>query len=1117
MGDRVSNAVTETVSVLMTDLVGSTAMAGRVGPEAAERLRQEHFGLLRGALGRSGGREVKNLGDGLMVVFQSASKALECAVEMQQAVEVRNRRAEQRLGVRIGVSLGEATREDGDYFGEPVVESARLCASAEGGQIVVNAVVRQIAGTREALSFGSMGGLELKGISEPVQAYELRWEPLLATGIALPERLRELPATGYVGREDERARLAELWTRARDGPLRLALISGEAGVGKTRLATHLALQARGEGATVLYGRCDEDLGVPYQPWAQALGHLVNEARRPILDGHVERYGSNLALLVPGLGDRLPDLPAARQGDPETERFLLYAAAAGLLEDAGEEEPVLLILDDLQWADRPTLSLLRHVLASSASMRVMIVAVYRGSDLSRDHPLTALLADLHREHGGDRIKLTGLESADVLALIEALAGHELDERGRELAREITRETAGNPFFAGELIRHLTESGTIVHEQGERWRVVGEVAELGLPQSVREVTGRRVERLGPDARTALSVAAVIGRDFDLSLLLQVVDLPETQLLDLLDDAVAASLLQESSGQAGRFTFTHALVEHTLCADLGRTRRALLHRKIAQALEQQCGDQPGERLGELAAHWAASVGGVDSAKAAHYARRAGERALQQLAPDEAVRWYRQALDLHQQDQDGDHRERCELLLGLGEAQRQIGDPQSRGTLLNAAELASEVGDTDRLCRAVLANGRGWTRFGALDSERVHALETAERALARDDPRRAQVLAVLAGELHHAVEPERCRALAGEAIAIARAAADPAALAHTLNSTLWTIWVPATLPERQLLVEELLELAPSVDDPRLSFWAATRSAMIGLETGERSRIESGLIAMRSLSSAVAQPSLAYMLLLLEFGLALIDGDLQASRERAVEAHELGAAAGEPGAAMTFTAHLFHIDHLEGRSCEYVDGTLRLKGGSDGHAGWRAGTALALIEDDRSDEARERALVEDFSNIPLDQSWLASIFAWAEICSRLHLVERADELYRLLTPFSGRFSTQAGVMYGSIDVALGALAATLGRHDEAERHFAAAGEIEERLGAPLLLAHTQASWARALVDRGRPEDCDRVGSMLEWAEQSAVRLNAQGIVRQIAECRAAMASERSCSHLDIAVPDVRG
>ena len=543
-----------------------------------------------------------------------------------------------------------------------------------------------------------------------------------------------------------------------------------------------------------------------------------EASRAILDAHVARHGGNLARLVPVLGERVPDLAVAREGDPETERYLLYAAVASLLEDAGGQEPVLLILDDLQWADQPTLSLLRHVLSSSASSRLMIVAVYRESDLSRDHPLTALLADLHRDHGGDRIKLSGLESADVLALIEALAGHELDQKGRELASEITRETAGNPFFAGELIRHLIESGAVVQEQGERWRVVGDVAALGLPQSVREVTGRRVDRLGPNARLALSVAAVIGRDFDLSLLTRAVDLPETQLLDLLDDAVAASLLQESSERAGRFTFTHALVEHTLCADLGRTRRALLHRKIAQALEEQCGDQPGERLGELAGHWAAAVGGSDAAKAVHYAGRAGERALQQLAPDEAARWYRQALELQQQAQGGDSHERCELLIGLGEAERQIGDAGSRQTLLDAAQLAEAIGDTDRLCRAVLANGRGWTRFGALDAERVHALETAERALAQDDPRRAQVLAVLAGELHHDVEPERCRVLAEEAVAVARAAGDPAALAHTLNSTIWTIWVPATLPERKVLVEELLELALSVDDPRLSFWAATQ-----------------------------------------------------------------------------------------------------------------------------------------------------------------------------------------------------------------------------------------------------------------------------------------------------------
>ena len=190
-----------------------------------------------------------------------------------------------------------------------------------------------------AISFQSLGGLELKGISEPVAAFELEWEPAAGGRIALPERLRELPATGYVGREAERGRLMELWGQAREGSLRLALIGGEAGVGKTRLSTHLALDAHGEGATVLYGRCDEDLGVPYQPWAQVLGYLVKEAPQPVLDGHVERFGGDLARLVPGLGDRLSELPAPRQSDPETERYLLYAAVAGLLEGAGEQEPV----------------------------------------------------------------------------------------------------------------------------------------------------------------------------------------------------------------------------------------------------------------------------------------------------------------------------------------------------------------------------------------------------------------------------------------------------------------------------------------------------------------------------------------------------------------------------------------------------------------------------------------------------------------------------------------------------------------------------------------------------------------------------------------------------------
>jgi class 3 adenylate cyclase/tetratricopeptide (TPR) repeat protein len=1097
----VSSQATETVSVLMTDLVGSTAMADRVGPAMAEALRAEHFGLLRGALEQAGGREVKNLGDGLMVVFASASQALTGGVAMQQAVEARNRRAQEQLGVRIGVSLGDTTVEEGDHFGEPVVEASRLCAAAQGGQIVVSDLVRQIGGTRDGYSFRSLGGLELKGLAEPVQAFELEWEPLLLTGIALPERLRELPASGYVGRAAERERLSELWGEACGGSLRLALISGEAGVGKTRLSTHLALQAHGEGRTVLYGRCDEDLGVPYQPWAQALGHFVKEAPRAILDAHVERYGGDLARLVPALGDRVSELASPRESDPETERYLLYAAAAGLLEGAGEQEPLLLILDDLQWADGPTLSLLRHVTAG-ASMRVMVVGTYRDSDLSRDHPLTALLADLHREQGVERLKLTGLQAEDVLALIEALAGQEMDEDGRALAREITRETAGNPFFAGELLRHLAESGVTVQQDGGRWHLVGDVAEMGLPQSVREVVGRRVERLGSDARTALSAAAVIGRDFDFDLLLAVLELSEARLLDLLEEAVAASLLQEISERAGRFTFTHALVEHTLYEDLGRTRRARLHHRIAVALEEQCGDEPGERLGELAAHWAAAVVSVDTAKALHYARLAAEHALAQLAPDEAARWYRQALELYDQAPGGDLRERCEMLIGLGEAQRQTGNPEFRQTLLDAAHLAQELSDTDRLCRAVLANSRGWiSQFGAVDSERVQALEAAAPALPDGDPRRAQVLALLALELHYGREPSRCRRLAAEAIEIARAAGDPAALAQTLAHACRAIEVPDTLQERQRLNDELVELTQRLDDPKLSLGAAAGRVLVGMEAGDRSRVESGLTTVRALAASVPEPLIAWTRLLEESLFALIQGDLRASEQWATQAYEAGTASGQPDAVMIFGAQLSSVRSWQGRFGELVEQIVQFAGEPDSIQAWRASAALTLVESGREDEARELALAEDFQSAPWDQTWSTAMVIWALACSRLRVVDRAGELYELLAPYSGQLAASDTYVLGSIAWALGTLASTLERYEEAERHFAAAAEIETRLGAALLLARTHVGWASALIARGRPEDLERAQPMLEQAEDTAGRSGAESITREIAECRAALAA----------------
>lgn len=1094
---------TETVTVLITDLVGSTEIEERIGPAAAREVRAEHFGVLRGAIERTGGSEVKGLGDGVMVVFRGAAQALECASLMQRMMDARNRRSEPRLELRVGLSLGEATLEDDDFYGAPVIEASRLCARAEGGEILLNELVRRLAGSHGDYSFRARGALELKGLTEPLETVELLWEAAPADRVALPDRLRELPPTGYVGRVGEREQLTELWAHARGGSRRLALIAGEAGVGKTRLSTNLALGSYEQGAIVLYGRCDEDLGVPYQPWAQALEHLVREAPRSLLDRHVQQHGGILARLVPALPLRVPDLPAQRDTDPETERFLLYAAAVSLLEEAGDDEPVLAILDDLHWADAPTLSLLGHLARADTSMRLLIVGTYRDSDLSQEHPLTGLLADLHREPGVARIKLTGLGSAEVTALMEAVAGHELDEGGRALAAEITRETAGNPFFAVELLRHLTESGALTRTDVGRW-VVGDLSDLGLPQSVREVIGRRVLRLGPDARTALSAAAVIGRDFELELLRAVVDLPESRLLDLLQAAVSGSLLRENRDRPGSFTFTHALVEHTLSEDLGLTRRALLHRRIAEALEELCGEDPGERLGEIAAHWTAAVA-TDTAKATHYAQLAGERALEQLAPGEAARWYRQALELADRGARGDGAERCELLIGLGEAQRQTGDAAFRETLLQAGNLAQELEDADRLYRAVLANSRGWfsAMEGVVDAERVQALEACAALLAEADPRRPRVLALLASELQYADEPERCRELATEAVALAEAAGRPDDLAHTLIDAFMGIWAPDTLRARGAMSTRLAELARDLDNPRVSSGSAVRRMIVGLEAGDRGQVETGLQALRTQAALVPEPSLAWQHMLYESGWACLTGELAAAERLGAQAFEMGRASGQPDAAAAYGLHLVHLRYLQGRVSELLEQTVRLARRPETHWLYRATGALVLLEAGREEDARELALAEDLRNAVWDWHWPCTMFIWADVCRRLELTGRSEELYELMLPFSTQLAAAGVSVWGSIAWALGVLATAMGRPELAEGHFGAAAEIDERMGAPLLLARSRTGLARALIARGDPGDAARVERLLEEAEGFALALGGGLIAREVAMCRGQLGALR--------------
>jgi class 3 adenylate cyclase/tetratricopeptide (TPR) repeat protein len=1059
-------AQTETVTVMITDLVGSTGLESRIGPGAADELRAEHFGLIRSALGEKGGREVKNTGDGLMVAFDSAADAVACAVAVQQRLERRNRNAAEQLLVKVGLSSGDASVQGDDYFGMPVVEAARLCEAARGGQVLAKELVAHLAAGRGG-EFSAVGPLELKGLPEPLATVEVSWRSSEERS-PLPLRLQELPPGGFVGREQEKAKLSELFGAASSGERRLALLSGEPGIGKTRLATHTALEERSSAdALVLYGRCDEELAIPYGAWVEALSHLVEHAPEALLRIHAERHGGELQRIVPQLKDRLPDLPDPRKTDPDTERYLLWGAVVGLLVEASSREPVILILDDLHWADKPTLLLLKHLLKEGQGAYLLIIATYRESDLHRSHPLAELLADLPRIGGVERLALPGLSQEEIVQIMERAGGHELDQGLTALSRELHRETDGNPFYTGELLRHLLETGTIYQQDGGRFTVKGELSGLGLPQSVREVLGRRVERLGEQTCTLLSLAAVIGREFDLELLAAVSGADEDQVLERLEEAVYASVLSESA-TSGRFYFAHALINHTLYEDLGQTRRARTHRRIAEALEAQLGEDPGARVGELAHHWAQATSAVDLSKAVTYARMAGERALSELAPDEAVRWFSQAVELA-----GDRvepTERCELLIGLGEAQRQSGEAAFRETLLQASRIASELDDAERAARAVLANSRGEpSAYGQVDEEFVGAIERALELQGPDGDTatRALLLSLQSLELAFEFDHRPRRELAEGALALAREAGDASTLARVLIAYFYAVWAPDTLERRRELFPELLDSAMRSRDPALEYWAANREyGTVAMEVGELER--AGAATEREIAlSEKGEPTMRWVTTFNGAGLALLRGDLARAERLAEEAVQIGADAGQPDAYMVYSGQLQEIRLYQGRGGELIELLEQSVAANPGIPAWRAALAQTLGWVGRTE--RSAAIVADaatdgFEHVHWDQFRLATLAMYAEAATLAEVSGAAGVLYELIEPWADQIAWVGAITYGQASTYLGLLATALGRHEHADEHFKRSCEFHEANELLLWAARAHLGWAEALAGRGETE-----------------------------------------------------
>ena len=800
---------TGTVTLLFTDQVGSTETLQRLGDEEGERLRRAHFGLLREAAQMHGGEEVKNLGDGLMVAFVSAVDAVACAITIQQAVDRARATGELEFAVRIGLNVGEPIRDEGDYFGTPVVIAKRLCDAGAPGQILASELVRALIGTRGGFAYRALGAVPLKGVADPVGACEVIWEASTEVRVPLPALLAGEDRGTFVGRSDAAAALQAQWTEVRERGLRVVVLAGEPGIGKTRLVTEFARAAHDDGATVLAGSCHEETHVPYQPFVQALRHYIACCPPAELAVQITPRRAQLAAILPELEDaRSPYGPTGLGA--EQERFRLFETVSSLLADAAHLRPLVLFLDDLHWADQSSLLLLRHLARSAKGAPLMVLGTYRPVEVGDEHPLAEALAELRRARTVERLSLSGLGEGEVAELIAGRTGLQAPSG---FVHRVAERSEGNPFFIEELLHDV--------DADSDW----DVAAGGVPDSVRDLLLRRLRGLGDDCRQALSVAAVAGREFELDVLERVLQHPRDRLIDLAEEAIDADVLVEPAQSVGRLSFSHALFRETIYEQLSATRKAQVHGRIAAAIEQAPTDRPDERAGTLAYHYRAAG---ELRKAFDYHRRAATAAERVHAEETALENLQGAILAG--EMLGMTAATEETIRDLYRARawtfRQLGEPErALADLEHALEGARAAGDQASEMYVRNALGTHWHVLDPRASRRFHeeALGIAEEL--GDESGQVSALnrlsLVLANELEFAEAVE----LGERALQIARGAGDELAVSRAMDSLKFAALQLGDLDRLEELCAELERSQRQRGDLWYLQWTLCESCYVPLE----------------------------------------------------------------------------------------------------------------------------------------------------------------------------------------------------------------------------------------------------------------------------------------------------
>ena len=885
---------------------------------------------------------------------------------------------------------------------------------------------------------------------------------------SLPSRLRSLvEGSPFLGRQAELNRLLDIWREVRSGQRGVAFVAGEPGIGKTRLAAELAAAVDAEGGIVLYGSCDEDSLAPYQPFREALEHHLAARPSAALKTVVGRFGAELGRVLPGFG-----LPPSADPDPtaapESDRYRLFEAIDAVVTTASASAPVVLILDDLHWSDRPTLLLLRHVARHRDRSALLVIGTYREEEVGPSRPMAQFRAELRRYPGLHEIVLDGLSANDVRRLAES-ASHGADDPKLGLVGALWRETKGNPFFVHELLRHLDEVGDVV-----RLRAVAEghlsIGELGVPRGVLDVVAERLGRLDDDARNALLMAAVMGQSFRLDILRRSTGLDDERLLTAVDSAATARLVEEVPEELDRYRFSHGLVREALYRELSASRQARMHCSIGENLAATDDHAAAEVTFHL---WAAGQL-VKPQRVVAYALRGAAEATAQFAHEVAAGLAAMALEALRRAGPEADRLRADVFLAQGQAFRRSGQMrQARAAFMEAVEAARRMGDRVLLAEAALGLGEASAVWG-VDAELMAVLEEALGGLGDGtDALTARLLARLAQALYYTDDHDARLDMSRRAVGLARRSQDPTALAAVLSAHHAALCGPAGLAARLDVADEIIRLADDTGERELALRGHGWRVQDLVEGGDLVAAEGAREEHARLAAALRQPlherdAVAWSAMWAMLRGRFSDAAVIAESCRALfdEIHD-----GHGDAVYDCLRYWLALEvgdeeqHEQvGRFCaERVTSHLPAE-----HA-HRASLALVSLRLGRLDEAREQLEVlaaDGFAGVPRDVLWLDAMCDMAEVAAGVADKARAEVLLSLLAPYAERLVVKDRAMAckGSVSRYLGLLATTAGRHSEALVHFGAALAVHQRIGSPPLTARTELDLA-ALLQRDPERD----------------------------------------------------